>query len=86
MNSKILLLLIVSDRATLVFFVLDINGALSPQTKEFIDALQAAVKPKGHARFSKFLLRDISSALARFRAFTVEEFTRCALKGRLPSN
>ena len=25
-------------------------GALSPQTKEFIDDLQAAVKPKGHAR------------------------------------
>ena len=36
----------VSDRSELVFFVLDINGALSPQTKEFIDDLLAAVKPK----------------------------------------
>ena len=63
------------DGSKLVFFVLDVNGALSPQTKQFIDELQAAVKPKGHARFSKYLLRNISSALARFRAFTVGEFT-----------
>ena len=41
----------------LLFFVLDINRALSPQTKEFIDDQEAAVQPKGHARFSKFLLR-----------------------------
>ena len=69
-----------------MFFVLDVNGALSPQTKQFIDDLQAAVKSKGHARFSKYMLRNISSALARFRAFTVGEFTRCAVLGRLPSN
>ena len=29
------------DRSKLVIFVLDINGPLSPQTKEFIDQLQA---------------------------------------------
>ena len=54
----------------LVFFVLEINGALCPRTKEIIDDLQAAVKLKGHARFS-------------FRVFA---FTRCAVAGRLPPN
>ena len=44
----------VPDKSKLVFFVLDINGTLSPQIKEFIDDLQAAVKTKGHARFSIF--------------------------------
>ena len=37
---------------------LDINEALFPQTKVFVDDLQAAVKPK-------YLLRNISTTLAR---------------------
>ena len=58
--------------------------ALFPlRPKSSFDELQAAVKPKGHTRFSAFSLRNISSVLVRFRAFTVGDFTRCAVAGRL---
>ena len=45
---------LVPDRSKLVFFVLDINGALSPQTKEVIDddLLQQQVV----VRFSKIFI------------------------------
>ena len=78
----------VSDMSKLVLslFVLDINRALPSLTEEFIDDLQALVKPKRHDRLSKFLFRNISTAVARFRVFTVGDFTRCAVAGRLHSD
>ena len=47
---------------------------------------QAAAKPKEHTRFGNYLLRNISTAIARFRAYVAGEFSRFARFGRLSSN
>ena len=57
-----------------IFFVVDINGTLSPQTKAYLDGFQTELKDKGHPNFAKFLIRNISLALARQRASTIKQY------------
>ena len=48
-------------------FVLDFNGALSLQIKEFIDDPRAAVKPKGHAGLASFKKKLMIDAMLFFK-------------------
>ncbi len=60
--------------ATFIFFVVDVNWALSPQTKACLDGFQGTVKLRGHPNFQKYLLRKLSAVLAHYCALAVRAF------------
>jgi hypothetical protein len=67
----------------LVFFVIDVNGALSLQTKGYLEEFQAVLKSKGHSNFVKYLLRNLLAVLAYHRASAVRHYDECASRERV---